>query len=885
MPAAFDSSTGGAPDRRAAGAAVPDPEGVADDAPEPGPGAEPEPGPEPDAAAWRTVIGAAYGRSLTQLAASAVDPRHIDVERALFETLFDQVPVGIAIYDTERRYVLVNKALSGYDGVPADGHVGRRLEDIVPELGQSVPLLQQHVLDTGEPVVDMLVKGSTRNAEAGRWRYWSISYARLQTEDGRVVGLTAVVVDVTERQETVERNRLARERAALLSAANSRIGTTLDIDRIAAALAEVAVPQFCDTATVFLLDATRQPGVAHSGTVATISSAALSAATPGPTLYVRTAAIRSQAGAAASGAQPQGTPPRKHSGRRTRLRGADRRLPPIEPGTQLHDCLVGGRARFLELASDAREPASAVPPPPSTTPPPPSPAPPPPSPAPPPPSPAPPPPSPAPPTHPTHPTPPTPPMPPQPQTPQPVTPTVLDEGGPAYLESTSARPAERSIVTPLKARGSLLGAVRFQRNPQRGAFTLVDLETADELAARAAVSMDNARLYLRERDTALMLQRSLLPQRFEAVEGTQVAFRYRPGPTGAQVGGDWWDVIRLPCRRIAFVIGDVMGSGLSAAGIMSQFRTAARTLAQLDLSPALVLRELDALGHSMSESHLATCVYTVYDPVTGECVLASAGHPPPVLATAGGGVELVELSPGAPLGLGGQRFEERRFVVEPGCALALYTDGLVEGRDRDIETGIDELLGALSKSSPVGPWPQATGSAPGQADARRLEAACDAAFEPLLGPQRGDDATLLIASLGRFPEDQLASWVLTSQPTVAGRARELVRRQLLAWSAAERDHDGRPARPVPDVTDVVELLVSELVTNALRYGRGPIGLRLLRGTATVVCEVADELDAAPRLRTVQYGEEGGRGLYLVDQLSLSWGTRTTAHGKIVWFEV
>src|SRR6185437_4265384 len=302
--------------------------------------------------------------------------------------------------------------------------------------------------------------------------------------------------------------------------------------------------------------------------------------------------------------------------------------------------------------------------------------------------------------------------------------------------------SERSIVAPLKARGSLLGAVRFARAKQRDAFTLVDLETAEELASHAAVAMDNARLYMRERDTALMLQRSLMPQQFDAVDGAQVAFRYRPGAAGAQVGGDWCDVIPLPCRRVAFVVGDVMGSGLSAAGIMTQFRTAARTLAQLDLSPALVLRELDELGRSMSESHLATCIYAVYDPVVGECVMASAGHPPPVLATSGGGAELIELSPGAPLGVGGQRFEERVLTIDPGCALALYTDGLVEGRDRDIESGIDELLGAISKSAPVGlgSAPDANESDSGSAsanvvaDGRRLEAACDAAFEALLGP-------------------------------------------------------------------------------------------------------------------------------------------------------
>ena len=459
-------------------------------------------------------------------------------------------------------------------------------------------------------------------------------------------------------------------------------------------------------------------------------------------------------------------------------------------------------------------------------------------------------------------------------------------------------------MVPLVARGSLIGVARFTRAADRDEFALIDLETADELAAHAAVSMDNARLYMRERDTALLLQRTLLPERLPEVEGAQLAFRYRPGSVGAQVGGDWFDVLPLPCRRVAFVVGDVMGSGLQAAGIMGQFRTAARTLARLDLNPALVLRELDELAQSMSESHIATCVYAVYDPVAGECVVASAGHPPPVLVTPGGGVDLVQITPGAPLGVGGQRYEEREFAVEPGSALALYTDGLVEDHDRDIETGIDELIGTISKA--VASGAMSSGAAPSGAaspdvghsgaatrpgEARWLETACDAAFDTLLGPHRADDATLLIAALDRFPEDRVASWVLTSQPTVAARARELVRRRLGTWSKlSDPDDDQRAPDPsalplLPaEVADVVELLVSELVTNALRYGRGQIGLRLLRGATTVVCEVSDELDAAPRLRTVHQGDEGGRGLHLVDQLSKNWGTRTTAHGKIVWFE-
>jgi PAS domain S-box-containing protein len=739
------------------------------------------------------------GRDLVQVVATdAGDLRRVEFERALFEALFNQIPVGIGIYDTDRRYLRVNQALTAYNGVPAEQHLGRRVEELVPEVDHTVPLIEQHVLETGEPVVDMLVRATTRASEPGTRHYWSVSYARLESQDGQVLGLTGVVVDVTERQTALERTRHSRRRAAILNAASARIGTSLEFEHTAEDLTEVAVPMFCDASTVYLLDSVTAPGAAPVPAPAVSLFAVADDLVAGTDTDVDTDA------GTHTGEEPillHAIASRGHVEETSPSVGeVGSSYPPIQPGSALYDGLTSGRARFFR---------------------------------------------------------------------------------PQDLERT--RRADRCLVVPLVARGALIGAVRFERSADREEFAPIDLETADELAARAAISIDNARLYVRARDTALSLQRSLLPEHFPAVDGTQIAFRYRPGSVDAQVGGDWFDVIALPCRRVALVVGDVMGSGLQAAGIMGQFRTAARTLARLDLGPAQVLRELDELAQSMSESHIATCVYVVYDPVSGECVMASAGHLPPLLINPGGSAELVHLPPGAPLGVGGQRYEEREFTVEPASALVLYTDGLVEDRNRDIDTGIDELVGAISKAGPIG-----AGSGLGSGDGRWLEAACDAAFETLLDPHRVDDATLLIAALDRFPDDQVASWVLTSQPTVASRARELVRRRLDEWAAedAAANADDSGLSPLAgDVADVVELLVSELVTNALRYGRGPIGLRLLRGTETVVCEVSDQLDAAPRLRTVHHGDEGGRGLYLVDQLSARWGTRNTPHGKIVWFEV
>jgi serine phosphatase RsbU (regulator of sigma subunit)/anti-sigma regulatory factor (Ser/Thr protein kinase) len=416
------------------------------------------------------------------------------------------------------------------------------------------------------------------------------------------------------------------------------------------------------------------------------------------------------------------------------------------------------------------------------------------------------------------------------------------------------------IIAPLYARGTLLGVATFSRSADRPAFTGADLEIAEELATRTAICIENGWLYHRERSTTLMLQRSLLPERIPEVDAVDVAFRYRPGPVGAEVGGDWFDVIALPGSRVAFVVGDVMGSGLRAAGTMGQFRTAVRTLAQLDLSPAAVLRELDQLAQSMSESHIATCVYAVYDPVDGRCLAAAAGHLPPLLVRPQGAVSLLDLPIGAPLGVGTNRFHELEFSVEPGSTLALYTDGLVEDRYQDIDAGIGELVALVGKAEP------------GRGRAGWLEHLGDLVFHQMSDPHRLDDATLLLATLGRLPADRLATWTLTSAPTIAAQSRALVREQLTGWH-------------LDDLADIAELLVSELVTNALRYGRGDIGLRLLRTAGALICEVSDGLESVPRLRTVHYNDEGGRGLYLVDQLSQRWGSRATHHGKIVWFEL
>jgi PAS domain S-box-containing protein len=413
--------------------------------------------------------------------------------------------------------------------------------------------------------------------------------------------------------------------------------------------------------------------------------------------------------------------------------------------------------------------------------------------------------------------------------------------------------AHSVIVAPLRARGSVLGVAVFVRTSGTHRFAAGDVEVAEELAARAALCVDNARLYAREHAVALSLQRSLLPQQVLEGSGVEVAYRYLPAGDAAEVGGDWFDVIQLAGNRVALVVGDVMGSGVRAAGIMGQFRTAVRTLAGLDLSPAHVLRQLDDLFASMSESHLATCVYAVYDPTDRTCAMASAGHLPPLLVDPGGTVRRVELTGGAPLGVGNITYETYEFSVHDGSRLVLYTDGMVEKRGEDIDDGVDALAALLAAGGP------------------ELDELCESLIAPRTGSHRDDDATVLVASLRELPSQDVASWVLTSTPAVASRARELVRGQLARWDL-ER------------LVDTTELLVSELVTNALRHARGPIELRLMRADG-LVCEVADALEAAPQMRRARSTDEGGRGLHLVNQLAGRWGTRGTASGKIVWFEL
>jgi anti-sigma regulatory factor (Ser/Thr protein kinase) len=344
------------------------------------------------------------------------------------------------------------------------------------------------------------------------------------------------------------------------------------------------------------------------------------------------------------------------------------------------------------------------------------------------------------------------------------------------------------------------------------------------------------------------------------VAGVRLAYRRQRGLVTGEGGGDWSDAVRLPGNRLVLVVGDVLGSGLPAPTVADQFRSAVRVLTQLDLSPAQVLHRLDVLAESLGDQYTSTCVYVSCDLSDGSAVFASAGHLPPLLRTPYDPSYRVSLPTGAPLGVGGVEFEERQYTIPPGSLLALYTDGLLgHALGEDADLAIAELGRQLDKAQEL--------------PDEQLDQFCEhvSSVMPGSGEHTGD-ATLVLAKLGRMPEAEAAAWTLTARPTAVAQARDLIRDRLLAWG-------------LHGLADAVELLVSELVTNALRYGIAPFGLRMTRDAHSVMVEVSDGNPTVPRLRNVQVGDEGGRGLHLVDELSADWGVRSHPQGKTVWFSL
>ncbi|MGX1885486.1 SpoIIE family protein phosphatase [Streptomyces sp. NPDC055287] len=566
------------------------------------------------------------------LATDQATLQRVERDLALSVRLVDQSPIGLAVLDTDLRYVMVNPALERINGLPAEEHLGRTVREALPFLDtDSIESAMRQVLAVGVPLLDQYTVGRTQ-ADPGTEHAWSVSYYRLEDRGGKVLGVGTSAVDITDRHRASLNADRAQHRLAVVAEASVRIGTTLDLEQTCRELADVAVPELADMAAVDVLDA------ALAGHQTTVPAG-------GPALFRALAvAVAYPTEAAAAAADPPGEVTRYDADRLV-TRAVNTSRPVMVPHVDEAD-----------LSLIARDPRAAA--------------------------------------------------------------LMARAGVHSYL------------AVPLIARGEVIGALDLvrARNPQP--FTEDDATLASELAARAAVCIDNARWYQQQRDTALTLQRSLLPAPPPQLFGLEVASRYQPAGAADEVGGDWYDILPLPDNKTALVVGDVMGSGIKAATTMGRLRTATQTLAGLGLEPTQVLRNLDRITAGL-DPYFATCTYALYDPHAAQCRISTAGHLPPVRMRPGLPPELLDLPTGAPLGVGGVPFRTTAVDLDPGDQLVLYTDGLVETRDQDIDTRLDALLVLLD-----GPH-------------RTLEYTCDHLLAALRHPDDHDDVALLIARVRR----------------------------------------------------------------------------------------------------------------------------------------
>jgi PAS domain S-box-containing protein len=688
-----------------------------------------------------------------------------DMSRTVLEQMAAGAPVGIAIVDTDLRFVWSNAALEQFGGGPAARRLGLRFADVQPGMdAQAVEAQMRHVLETGEPVVGYEHVGHVRSAPLRETAHM-LSFTRLEDDRGHPIGVYYTVVDMTERHR-------ARQRLALLDRAGESIGRSLDLTRTAQELADVAVPGLADFVTVDLLESVLRGGEPVAGPLADSEEP----------VELRRAGYRS--------AQDDLVEAVIEIGEGVAFRA----------GTPPFRCLATGRSwRAERLDPLTRDWTTRT---------------------------------------------------------------------PSGRRATFRELGLHSVMTvPIRSRGITLGITTFYRRDHREHFDEEDLRLAEDLVARAAVCVDNARRYTRERDAALVLQRSLLPHRLPEQDAVEVAACYRPADELTGLGGDWYDLIPLSGARVALVVGEVPGHGIDAAAAMGQLRTAVRTLAALDLPPAEVLAHLDDLvarsareegaepgtmGSAGTQGVGSGCLYVVYDPVDGGCALAAAGHPAPAVVRPDGSVVFVELPQGPPLGVGGPPFEAVELSLPEGSTLALHTDGLLaRGEIWAVDAGRERLRRALERTGP-------------------LESYCRSVVDALVPARPYDDVALLMARTKRLGSEQVAAWDLPSDPAVVADARRTATRQLAHWGLEE-------------LAFTTELVVSELVTNAIRYATGSIRLRLIRERA-LVCEVLDGGATAPHLRHPRTTDEGGRGLLLVSQLTQRWGTRFLPEGKIIWAE-
>ncbi len=690
-----------------------------------------------------------------------------DMSRGILERMVSRSPVGMAIVDTDLRYMWSNGALAQLAGIPPHERLGKRLVDVQPGLdADKYEAQMRRVLQTGESIIAYEHAGRIRAAPHRETAY-SLSFMRVEDDEGHPIGVFYTVVDITERHR-------GRQWLALLDQASRRMGRSLDVTRTAQELADVAVPGLADFVSVDLLDSVLR-GMEPP---------------PGPLTDHDLGSLR-------------------RAGHQSTRQGVPEAVVAIgatvsyRVGSPPLGCLVSGNSlreeRLDPLASQwvMNLPTEQMA-------------------------------------------------------------TFLDLG----LHSV--------MSVPIRARGSTLGVATFFRGEHQEAFYEENLSLAEDLVARAAVCIDNARRYTRERDAALVLQRNLLPHRLPEQDAVQVAACYRPADELTGLGGDWYDVIPLSGARVALVVGEAPGHGIDAAAAMGQLRTAVRTLADLDLSPEEVLAHLDDLVAQAARDDDAVpdapaagrrrtvgaaCLYVAYDPVTGLCGMASAGHPLPALVGPDGTVTFVELLVGPALGVGGPPFEAMELDLAEGTTIALYTDGLLksEGDDEtDVEAAREALRRHLERAN------------------LSLDQQCRTVVDELVPARPDDDAALLMARTRRLGTEQVATWDLPTDPAVVADARRMSTGQLAAWGLDE-------------LAFTTELVVSELVTNAMRHAVGPVRLRLIL-ERSLICEVYDGGATAPHLRHPKTTDEGGRGLLLISQFTQRWGTRFLQEGKVIWAE-
>ncbi|MEU5213138.1 SpoIIE family protein phosphatase [Streptomyces sp. NPDC020742] len=689
------------------------------------------------------------------------------------EAVLHAVREGVLIIGHDGRLILANDEARRLLDLPEDADTARRP---IAELGLEPRLTA--LLTSGREATDEVYLAGDRLLAVN---------VRPTAPHGGPAGSAVTLRDSTELRALSGRAEVAQERLKLIYDAGLRIGTTLDVGRTAAELADVAVPRFADVVSVELLEPVLRGEEPESAVGIDLRRMVVRGVAPERAIYQVGDALR------------------------------------FVPGTPMAASLATGRPLLVDdlLRSDEwRRPDLEA------------------------------------------------------------TRRLLD----ARIRSL--------ITVPLQARGVVLGLVSFWRSDQADDFQEEDLAFAEELTARAAVAIDNARRYTREHTTAVTLQRSLLPQTLPEQSALEVAHRYLPAHAG--VGGDWFDVIPLPGARVALVVGDVVGHGLHAAATMGRLRTAVHNFSALDLPPDELLNHLDELvSHiDMDEARAAgsdrqepgdpadempwpgigsdtdgglpnggragitgaTCLYAIYDPVAGLVTLARAGHVGPAVVRPDGSVTFPEVPVSPPLGLGGSMpVETAQLTLTEGSRLVLYTDGLVEDRDRDIGTGLELLRTALASGTD-----------------RTPDQTCATVLEALLPEHPSDDIALLVARTRLLDPGRVAEWDVDSDPAAVAPVRAACLRMLESWG-------------LTSIEFTTELILSELITNAIRYGAQPIRVRLLYDRA-LICEVSDGTSASPHLRRAATTDEGGRGLFLVAQFAQRWGTRYTPGGKVIWTE-